>query len=76
MITALLVLLQAPASAAAPASTSAPGEKKICRTSVDTGSHVRRTRICRTRANWARVEENAREAGRGLQGLISTERGN
>lgn len=35
-------------------------EKKICRKTLETGSLVKKTRQCFTRAEWARIAEAAR----------------
>lgn len=76
MITVLLVSLQV-STAPTPVSptTAVQPEKRICRSSADTGSFVRKTKTCRTRAEWRRIEDNAQETGRGLQQSLSGERG-
>ena len=47
------------AIAQAPAAQPDP-EKKICRKTLETGSLVKKTRQCFTRAEWARIAEAAR----------------
>ena len=78
MIAGLFVLAQltaAPTAAPAAAGTAPAAEKKVCRRFAETGSFVRKTKICRTQAEWRQVEENARETGREMQARIATERG-
>lgn len=46
---------------------SAQKERRICRTSTDTGSFARRTRTCLTTAQWRRADEGNRELAREIQ---------
>lgn len=77
MITNLLLLAQLTAAPAVTptAASDTSAEKKICRRYAETGSFVRRTKVCRTQAEWRRIEEDARETGREMQARIATERG-
>lgn len=42
-------------------------ERRICRTSVDTGSFARRTRTCMTSEQWRRSEEGNRNLAQEMQ---------
>lgn len=81
MLTSLLALLLQSTTAAptvaptgGPAQSAADG-KMICRGQSSTGSFIRKSKVCRTRADWRRIEEQAREDGRSMQSQLSTERG-
>lgn len=69
-----LALSSAPPSAAAQ-QASADGDKKVCRRYAETGSFVRHTKVCRTKAEWRRIEQDSQEEGRRMQSQLSTERG-
>jgi hypothetical protein len=57
MIAAMMLgAMLAPQTAAPPAE-----EKKICRRYPTLGSRVQGTRVCRTKAEWAIVDREARE---------------
>lgn len=56
-----------PAPKDAPAPQAADGERRICRSSVATGSRLRRTRTCLTAAEWQRRDQAAREAASEIQ---------
>lgn len=43
------------------------GERRICRSSVATGSRLRRTRTCLTAQEWQAREEGARQAAREIE---------
>jgi len=65
-VTAAPAFGQAPSNAAA-----AKTEKKICKTFLDTGSRLNKTKICKTAAEWAEDRgENAKllREKRGSQG--------
>jgi hypothetical protein len=78
VISAFLVLLLQGAAAAAPPTnpTAAVQEptRKVCRSYVETGSLVRRTKVCRTAAEWQRSEEDQRQQGRDMVSLINSGR--
>ena len=80
LISVLVLLLQSTTAAPNVAPTGASAattadSKLVCRRFAETGSFVRKTKVCRTRADWRRIEEQAREDGRALQTRISTEQG-
>ena len=52
--------LFAAAAAPAPAAEPRPQDKIICRRYLETGSLVKSTKVCHTRAEWTRLSENAR----------------
>lgn len=63
----LATLLQsAPASVPVAAKVN-KGDQKVCRKYVETGSLVRTTKVCRTRADWLRTEQDARAEGQQMQ---------
>ena len=69
MITILIGLMLQSGSAsvtAAPSKVDA-GEQKVCRRYVETGSFVRATKVCRTRSEWRRTEEDSKAEGRQMQ---------
>jgi hypothetical protein len=83
MMTVLLALaLQTTAVPAAPPATAtaaveatpAVAERKICRTYRETGSLVRKTKVCRTAADWQRAEEAQREQGREMVSHMNSAR--
>jgi hypothetical protein len=77
MVTAFLALMLQGAAASAPApATTAVAEptRKVCRTYVETGSLVRRTKVCRTAAEWQRAEETQREQGREMVSHMNSAR--
>jgi hypothetical protein len=49
-------------------------DKIVCKRQVDTGSLVRGKRICKTRQEWARSSQGAREKGQSMQeaGRVNT----
>ena len=51
----------AEAAASDPAKPKAANEELVCETSNDTGSHVRRTRVCMTRAEQADRQAQGRK---------------
>lgn len=57
------------ASAQSPAAASAKAQKerRICRTSVDTGSFARRTRTCMTVEQWRRADDGNRDVAQEMQ---------
>ena len=64
----LAVMLQsAPTPVPAAAAKANPAEQKVCRKYVETGSLVRVTKVCRTRAEWRRTEEDAKAEGLQMQ---------
>ena len=79
MLTLTLAIL-AQTAAAMPAATPAvaPSTKPdmTCRRYDVTGSLVKKQRVCRTAAAWARVEEDQRAEAERLRPHIGFERGN
>lgn len=65
---------------AKPAAPAAEGDddEEICRTEFNTGSHVRGTVVCKSRAEWAAQAQQAQEAlgDIGRQGAVQTRNGN
>lgn len=77
MITsALLSVLLSASPAAAPAPTPAPSEKMTCKRFAETGSLVKKRRVCRTKAEWARLSARTQEEWGELQGTKGSSRGN
>ena len=76
MITIFIAALAGAAPVASPPAKSADLNKMVCKRQAETGSFVKARKVCRTRAEWTRVRETAQETGRGMQSLVSTERGN
>ncbi len=71
---ALSVSAQA-ALGAAPAEFKDPGdkpEKMICRSTLETGSLVRKTKVCLTRKQWQESAERNQDYGRDLQETLRT----
>jgi hypothetical protein len=67
------------AQAAAPAAQSAPEKPKprlVCRTYEETGSLVKKQRICRTVGGWTKAEADARTEADRLNQHVSAQRGN
>ncbi len=66
-IIALMLLSAAPeATQAGDARPETPASKMICRSSAETGSRLRRTRVCMTSREWDdRQRAEARELQRG-----------
>ncbi len=78
MISAML-LLAAQTAAAFPATEAkaappAKAERKICRSYVETGSLTRRTKVCRTPAEWARNEQDYKAMARSYQDAVDSTR--
>lgn len=80
MISVLLLLaaVQPAAASAPPAETEAEppakAERKICRSYVETGSLTRRTKVCRTAAEWSRNEQEYRANARSYQDAVNSTR--
>jgi hypothetical protein len=72
MLSILLVLAAAEATAAAPAQ---PQEKLVCKREPVTGSLARMRKICKTERQWRGAEEDAQRESQGMQdrGLINSE---
>lgn len=68
MFTGLLLALLS--SAGEPVSVSGakstPEDPVTCRRFAETGSHVRKVKVCRTRSEWTKVAEAARQQGRSM----------
>ena len=76
MILTLALLAEAATSVPATAPAAPPKPKLVCRTYEETGSLVKRQKVCRTASNWSKVEDDMRaEADRQNQ-HITTEQGN
>lgn len=57
---AIALLAASPAEATAP--VAAKPEKPICKVFQETGSLVRKRRVCHSRKEWARINSQDREA--------------
>ncbi|HEV7233550.1 MAG TPA: hypothetical protein VGN36_04840 [Sphingorhabdus sp.] len=68
-----LLLSGAPA---ATASAKPEGDKVICKRSLETGSLVRKKRICHTKSEWARIASSHKEEWEEVQGTLGSTRGN
>lgn len=76
LLVAALAVCAVPALAAEPAKSmvepqntgaSAESQKVLCKKIAETGSLVKRTKVCLTRAQWNRSAENNRRYGEQLQ---------
>ena len=67
-------LLAAPSGALGQAanSTGSPPEKMICKKVAETGSLVRKTKVCLTRDQWNRSATRGQEYSRELQETLRT----
>ena len=71
---ALLAVSAAPAAAQSLPNNSAPDQsaaepdpnKVVCKRMADTGSLIKKSKICRTRAEWSRAIEDAQKEGERL----------
>ena len=73
----LAIMLLAQAVAVTPAEGPTRAQPRMtCRRYDVTGSLVRKQRVCRTAAAWARVEEDQRAEAERLRPHIGFERGN
>lgn len=71
----LALAMLADAATAGPAPAPLPKPKLICRTYEETGSLVKRQKVCRTAKGWSKTDDEARvEADRQTQ-HITSERG-
>jgi hypothetical protein len=52
--------------------SSADSEKLVCRKVAETGSLVKKTKVCLTRAQWSRSSENHQKYGEELQDGLRT----
>lgn len=64
-----------PAVASDQAKTATP-DKLICKSYDTTGSLIKKTRICRTKAEWDKAALDAEAEGERLNQHITTEHGN
>jgi hypothetical protein len=62
MIVLTLILLATPLQDATASPPLADPQRTKCRTQVETGSLVKRTRICRTVAEWRKLDEQQRSS--------------
>ncbi|OWK29094.1 hypothetical protein [Sphingomonas mucosissima] len=53
-------------AAAAAGASPLPAAERICRKIEITGSLVRKERVCKTKAEWRRVEEQGNRQGRAI----------
>lgn len=72
IVSLLTLLASPPADAVTPGPQANGEEKRVCKRQVDTGSLVRASKICRTKAEWQRAYAAARSEGANMQdrGLI------
>ena len=66
------LLLPTLAFAGEPSAADA-SDKLICKRFAETGSFVKKRRVCLTERQWREVAENAQDRGREMQMLPSTE---
>lgn len=74
MIASSLALLLAATPMAASPPSPEP-QKLICRRFAETGSLVKKKRICHTKAEWARLSANTRQEWGELQGTKGSTNG-
>ena len=65
--------VQATSPATAPRSAKA---KLICKRFEETGSLVKKRKVCHTAADWARLQQATQEEWSALQGILGNSRGN
>lgn len=67
-------LLATPGAALAQSAVASgrPPEKMICKRVAETGSHVKKTKVCLTRDQWNRSATRHQEYGRDLQDTLRT----
>jgi hypothetical protein len=71
-----LVLLAAGAAQAAETEASkAQGEKRVCKSVAETGSLVKKTKVCLSQAEWQRSGDKHRDYGRDLQQKLMSKQG-
>lgn len=73
---AALMLAGTSASAATAAEQVRPADKLICRRMAETGSLVRKKRVCHTQGEWARISDAARKNTQELQDARNGTQGN
>ncbi|HEU0134781.1 MAG TPA: hypothetical protein VFR28_08155 [Allosphingosinicella sp.] len=69
-VAAFALLAAAPALADTPSGATNPAkdpDKVVCKRTVDTGSLVRGTRVCKTRREWDRAGQSARKQAHDMQ---------
>lgn len=83
MVTLFAALLLQASSAPATTTTAVPPAestatvdptRRVCRTYTETGSLVRRSKVCRTAADWQRMEEDQRQQGREMVSHMNSSR--
>ena len=57
----------APQPAAATAAVADEDDTVVCKKIQDTGSRVRRTKVCKTKSEWNAAEKGAQDTMRGIQ---------
>lgn len=57
-------------------SSNSDAERRICKNTSKTGSHVRQKRVCLTAKQWDDTQRQGQEIGQSMQQLVNTERGN
>ncbi|MSO96862.1 MAG: hypothetical protein EXR11_01395 [Rhodospirillaceae bacterium] len=57
------IMATVPAWAQSDPTPTAPAakEKKVCRTSMDTGTRIGKQRVCRTDKEWAQIDNNNKD---------------
>lgn len=77
IVSSLLLPASAMASTAPRESSEADEKPKVtCKRLAETGSLVKKRRVCLTDRQWDEVHANSSDRAREMQTLISTERGN
>lgn len=63
---------QAPSSGESPERSDADMDQVICVKQADTGTRLGRTRVCRTRAQWAEEQDESRKVVERIQSMKPT----
>lgn len=71
-----LALLAAGAAQAAETESPKPkGEKRVCKSVAETGSLVKKTKVCLSAAEWQRSSDKHRDYGQDLQDKLMSKSG-
>lgn len=73
---AAALMLAGSSTSATAAEQVRPADKLICRRMAETGSLVRKKRVCHTQGEWARISDAARKNTQDLQDARNGTQGN
>ena len=73
LIYAMMFVMVAPEAAA---KAPQPADKVVCKRFEETGSLVKKRKVCYTRAKWQQSGDSAREEWSAVQGTMGSSRGN